>query len=123
VACSTGTTSAAAAITKAVGAAITTAAEAACATSMAVAVVGAAAIIKAAALSSPPEVEVEEGERAMTTSLTAIAVGPPPAAAIAIGQPEKHAVDRHLCPPMPRRLAVVDDDGEGAMGDRRRRRR
>jgi hypothetical protein len=33
------------------------------------------------------------------------------------GQPEKHAVDRHLRPPMRRRLAVVDDDGEGAMGN------
>jgi len=33
------------------------------------------------------------------------------------GQPEKHAVDRHLRPPMRRRLTVVDDDGEGAMGD------
>jgi hypothetical protein len=33
------------------------------------------------------------------------------------GQPEKHAVDRHLRPPMHRRLAVVDDDGEGVMGD------
>ncbi len=33
------------------------------------------------------------------------------------GQPEKHAIDRHLRPPMRRCLAVVDDDGEGAMGD------
>jgi hypothetical protein len=33
------------------------------------------------------------------------------------GQPEKHAVDRHLCPPMCRSLAVVDDDGEGATGE------
>ena len=45
-----------------------------------------AAITMAAAFSSPPEVEVEveEGERAMMTSLTAITVGPPPAAAIMI---------------------------------------
>ena len=34
-----------------------------------------------------------------------------------IGQPEKHAIDRHIRPPMRRRLAVVDDDGKGAMGD------
>ena len=33
------------------------------------------------------------------------------------GQPEKHAVNRHLRPPMRRHLAIVDDDGEGAMGD------
>ena len=33
------------------------------------------------------------------------------------GQPEKHAVDRHLRPPMHRRLAVVNDDGEVAMGN------
>ena len=33
------------------------------------------------------------------------------------GQPEKHAVDCHLRPPMCRRLAVVDDDGKGAMGN------
>jgi hypothetical protein len=32
-------------------------------------------------------------------------------------QPEKHAIDRHLCPPMRRSLAVVDDDGEGVTGD------
>jgi hypothetical protein len=33
------------------------------------------------------------------------------------GQPEKHAVDRHLRPPMHIHLAVVNDNGEGAMGD------
>jgi len=33
------------------------------------------------------------------------------------GQPEKHAVDRHLCPPMHRRLVVVDDDGKSVTGD------
>jgi hypothetical protein len=33
------------------------------------------------------------------------------------GQPEKHAVDRNLRPPMHRHLAVVDDNGEGATGD------
>ena len=33
------------------------------------------------------------------------------------GQPEKHAVDHHLRPPMRRRLTVVNDDGEGTMGN------
>jgi hypothetical protein len=33
------------------------------------------------------------------------------------GQPEKHTVDRHLRPPMRRRLAIIDNDGDGATGD------
>ena len=57
-------------------------------TSMAVAVVGMAPImiIKAAALFSPPEVEVEVevGERAMTTSLMVILLGPSPVAMVIV---------------------------------------
>ena len=62
----------------------TTAAAAVCSTSMAVAMVVADTIIKAAALSSPPEVEVEEGKRVRSTSRMAIAVRPTSAAAMVV---------------------------------------
>jgi len=46
------------------------------------------------------EVEVEEGERAMMTSLTAITVGPPPAAAIMIAIDGAAVGRTDLSPPM-----------------------